>query len=333
MTNINSLDEELKDWLLDSDPSIRWQVERDLLGASDDTWRATRDRVATEGFGAALLAKQDADGQWAGGAHFPGRHNLGIVVVGNPEAQPWVATSWSLNHLREWGVPAEALGDTADKLEANCTWEYDDLPFWNGEVDVCINAWTLMNGLWLGRDLTHLAQWFLDHQLEDGGWNCEWESGSTRSSFHSTLNALIALLDWQIRTGDSSVEAARHRGEEYLLSRRLLNRATTGASVGDFTDEFIANPRHRYSALRALDYFRAASEYDGSTPDPRLADAIELVKSKRQDDGRWLQDGPLDGIVWLRTEEDHHEPSKAVTLAALRVLAWHDGHAAGRATS
>lgn len=333
MTTTHSLDEELANWLLDADPSIRWQVERDLLGASEQTWQMTRSRVATEGLGARLLAKQDADGRWAGGAHFPGRSDLGIVAVGDAEAQPWVATSWSLNHLREWGVEADVLGDTADRLAANCTWEYDDLPFWHGEVDVCINAWTLMNGAWLGQDMTHLAQWFLDHQLDDGGWNCEWESGSTRSSFHSTINALIALLDWQTRTGDSSVEAARHRGEEYLLERRLLHRKTTGESVGDFTAEFVANPRFRYSALRALDYFRSASDFDGTPPDSRLADAVELVRSKRQADGRWLQDGPLDGIVWFITEEQHGEPSKALTLAALRVLGWYDGYPSTRITS
>ena len=67
-----TLDPALRDWLLDTDPALRWQVERDLLGAPAEVWQATRARVATEGFGAALLAHQDADGQWAGGAYFPG---------------------------------------------------------------------------------------------------------------------------------------------------------------------------------------------------------------------------------------------------------------------
>lgn len=316
------LDEELTEWLLDSDPSLRWRVERDLLGASDILWEATRAKVATQGFGVRLLSKQDADGQWAGGAHFPGRAELGIVVVGNPEAQPWVATSWSLSQLREWGVAAEAMGDTAERLDANCRWEYDDLPFWQGEVDVCINAMTLANGAWLGRDMSQLADWFAEHQLADGGWNCEWELGKTTSSFHSTLNALLGLLEWEQRTGDTHLAEVRHRGEEYLLERRLLHRKSTGQVVAPFVREFAEPARHRYSALRALDYFRRASEHDSTEPDARLGDALQLAVHKRHGDGTWLQDGPLDGIVWFRTEPDHGEPSKALTLQGQLVTRW-----------
>ncbi len=56
-------DARLTGWLLDSDPALAWQVERDLVGAPEETWQATRARVATEGFGAELLAHQDPDGR------------------------------------------------------------------------------------------------------------------------------------------------------------------------------------------------------------------------------------------------------------------------------
>jgi hypothetical protein len=148
-------------WLLDSDPALRWQVERDLLGEPAEVWEATRARTATEGFCARLLALQDADGQWAGGAYFPANHT-------EPE-QPWTATTWTLNSLREWGLPAEALHGTAELLAKNCRWEYDDLPYWDGEVDCCVNAWTVANGVWLGADTTGVVDWFVEHQLPDGG--------------------------------------------------------------------------------------------------------------------------------------------------------------------
>ena len=135
-------------WLLDSDPTLRWQVERDLVGAPPEIWQATRARIATEGDGAALLAHQDPDGQWAGGSFFP------ADMSGDEEGQPWTATTWTLTTLREWGLDAAALAGTADKLDANCRWEYDDLPYWGGEVDVCINAMTLANGAWLGADMS-----------------------------------------------------------------------------------------------------------------------------------------------------------------------------------
>jgi hypothetical protein len=175
------MSEAVTDWLLESDPALRWQVERDLLGRPEAVWRATRARVATEGFGAALLARQDPDGQWAGGAFFPAGFD------GSEPGQPWTATTWTLNSLREWGVDAAALAGTAEKLAAHSRWEYENLPYWGGEVDCCINSWTLSNGLWLGADVDGLVDWFLEHQLADGGWNCEWVEGSERSSFHSTL--------------------------------------------------------------------------------------------------------------------------------------------------
>lgn len=323
-TRDTAVSPELASWLLDCDPALRWQVERDLLGTSDDVWQATRSRVATEGFGARVLAKQDADGQWAGGAYFPTRGNLGVEVVGSPEGQPWVATTWALNELREWGVDAEVLGDTAERIAVNSRWEYDDLPYWSGEVDVCINGCTLSNGAWLGVDVSGLAAWFREHQLDDGGWNCEWEHGSTRSSFHSTLNALIGLLDYEQRTGDSSLAEVRRGGEQYLLERKLMYRKSSGELVGAWVSDFIAPPRYRYSALRALDYFRAASQHDGTKPDARLAKAAALVRSKQQPDGRWLQGKPLDGIVWSVIDVPQGQPSKWISLQALRALAWWD---------
>ena len=293
-----TVDARVLDWLLDSDPALRWQVQRDLAGAPPELWEATRARVATEGYGAALLSKQDADGQWAGGAFFPAGF-FGSAEADEP-GQPWTATTWALKDLREWGLDSGTLEGTADKLAAHSRWEYDDLPYWGGEVDVCINSYTLASGAWLGADVSELAAWFPAHRLADGGWNCEAEEGdSTRSSFHSTLNAVRGILAYERLTGDTSLREARRGGEEYLLSRRLLYRASTGALVGDFAVRFVYPNRHRYSALAALDHFRDASLSNGSPPDSRLADAVDVVRAARQPDGTWLQTTPLPG-PWRR---------------------------------
>ncbi|WP_396658270.1 squalene cyclase [Microbacterium oxydans] len=313
-----------KDWLLDSDPALRWQVERDLLGEPERVWQATRRRVATEGLGAALLAHQDADGQWAGGAHFPGGYFE--TEEARQPIQPWTATSWSLNQLREWGVEASALGDTAERLARNCRWEYEDLPFWGGEVDVCINAFTLANGAWLGVDVSELARWFPAHQLDDGGWNCEAEEGdSVRSSFHSTLNALRGMLSYERLTGDDSLREARLRGEEYLLRRRLLYRESTGKLVGPFVSHFVYPSRHQYSALTALDHFRDARLHEGGASDPRITDALDLVRRSRQDDGTWLQGAALPGRTWFPVDAEEGAPSRWLTLIGTRVLDGADG--------
>ena len=315
--------DDVHQWLLDSDPALRWPVERDLLGAGPEVWEATRARVPTEGFGAALLAEQGEDGQWAGGAYFP------AGFFGSPEqeepGQPWIATTWSLKDLRDWGVPAAVLGDTADRLEANSRWEYDDLPYWGGEVDVCINSYTLATGAWLGADVSGLAAWFPEHRLADGGWNCEAEEGkSVRSSFHSTLNALCGMLAYERITGDVSLREARHHGEEYLLSRRLMYRASTGEIVDHFVTHFMYPNRHVYSALAALDHFRDAALLEGRPPDERLSDAIDLVRSKQQPDGTWLQEHQLAGRTWFDIDVPVGEPSKWLTLIATRVLTWWD---------
>ena len=334
-------EDEIAAWLRDSDPTLRWQVERDLDSAPESVWRETRSRVATEGYGAALLARQDEDGQWAGGAFFPARYlaaqeagaqeasaqGAGAQEAGEPgsDGQPWTATTWTLLTLREWGLDPAALAGTADLLAANSRWEYDDLPYWDGEVDCCINSWTLGNGVWLGVDVSGVAQWFVDHRLPDGGWNCEWVEGSTRSSFHSTLNSLKGLLLFEAATGGSdAVRAARAAGEEYLLERRLLRTLSTGELVGPWVDQLRYPFRWGYSALNALDYFRAAALHDGVAPDPRLAHAVEMVRAARRPDGTWLQHGRHPGAVWFEVDVPAGEPSPWLTFHATRVLDWWD---------
>ncbi|MEV8439613.1 squalene cyclase [Actinosynnema sp. NPDC051121] len=314
-------------WLLDSDPALRWQVERDLLHEPADVWEATRARIATEGFGARLLALQDPDGRWAGGAFFPAGFDFHGPEAAEGAGQPWTATTWTLNSLREWGMDPTVLRDrgTAELLDRHCRWEYDDLPYWGGEVDCCINAWTVQNGLWLGADVTGIVDWFVEHRLPDGGWNCEWVEGSTRSSFHSTLNSLKGLLSYDAETGGTdATRAARRAGEEYLLERGLFRRLSTGEPVAPWVTRFAYPFRWFYSVLNAADYFRQASLLDGTPPDPRLADAIELIRAQRQPDGTWLQARRHPGRVWFEVDVPAGEPSKWLTLHGTRVLDWWD---------
>lgn len=312
------------EWLLDSDPALRWQVERDLAGAPRQEWEATRARVATEGFGARLLALQDPDGQWAGGAFFPKDFDPHGPEAAEP-GQPWVATTWSLNALREWGLDPAALAGTAERLAAHCRWEYDNLPYWDGEVDCCINSYTLANGVWLGADVAGIAAWFLEHQQADGGWNCEWVNGSTRSSFHSTLNTLKGLLAYEIATGGSdALKRARRAGEEYLLERRLMRRLSTGEIVGPWVTQLTYPHRWAYSVLNAAEYFRAAALHDGTAPDPRLAEAIAAIRAVRRPDGTWLQEHRHPGRAWFEIDVPPGQPSKWLTCAGMRVLKWWD---------
>jgi hypothetical protein len=320
------VDRSLLDWLLDADPALRWQVQCDLVGAPPRVWEATRRSVAVEGFGARLLALQDADGQWAGGSYFPRGFDFNGSEAAPGAGQPWTATTWTLNSLRDWGLDAAALDGTAELLATNSRWDYNDRPYWEGEVDCCINAYTLANGAWLGADVSGLANWFLEHQLVDGGWNCEWEEGSVRSSFHSTINSLRGLLYYETETGGSDeLRASRRRAEEYLLERRLLRRLSTGELIAPWATQFAYPFRWKYSALKAVDYFRDASQHDDRPPDPRLADAIDIVRAARRPDGTWLQEHRHPGKAWFEVDVPPGEPSKWLTFFATRVLDWWDG--------
>lgn len=294
-------------WLLDSDPAIRWQVERDLLNEAPTVWAPTRASIATKGFGARLLSLQDRDGQWAGGAFFPAEFDFAGPEAAEQGSQPWTATTWTLNSLREWGLDAGVLRErrTAELLAENCRWECEGRPYWNGEVDCCINAWTVANGVWLDMCVDELADWFVQHQLPDGGWNCERIKGSTRSSFHSTLNSLKGLLAHEIATGGTDeTRAARRSGEEFLLRRGLFRRLSTGEPVGPWVGRFAYPFRWRYNVLNAAEYFREASLFDGIDPDPRMADAIEVIRAARASDGTWLQAGRQPGRVWFEVDTE-----------------------------
>ena len=316
--------QETIEWMLNSDPALKWQVERDILGLPESEWQKTRALTASEGIGARLLALQDEDGQWAGGAYFPTREDArALPYVEGEKGQPYIATTWTLNSLREWGVDASALGDTADRLDAGCKWECDDLPYWGGEVDCCINAFTVSNGAWLGRDMSANVQWFLEHQLEDGGWNCEWIEGDLRSSFHSTLNSLAGLLDYELRTGkNEKVADARKRAEEYLLQRRLMFRLSTGEPVGPWLNDLAYPLRWNYTIIRALNYFRDSAVFSTTQPDPRIAEAADALAAMANENGRWVTNDRIPGQVWFDFDTPVGEESKWLTFFALRALAW-----------
>jgi hypothetical protein len=310
----------LLDWLLDSDPAIRWQVLRDLVHAPAEVVTAERARVATEGWGARLLALQGEDGQWAGGACFP----AGSFNWRAEGGQPWTATLPTLQLLHDFGVDprADRVRRAVRAVRDGCRWEHAGQPFFSGEVEPCINGRAVTLGAYFGQDISDVVTRLLGEQLEDGGWNCEAENGSVRSSFATTINVLEGLLAHERAAGGSADSiAARRRGEEYLLERRLARRKSTGELVTPAWLQFSFPVRWRYDVLRALEYFRSA----GNAPDPRMAEAIDLVRSRRQPDGTWPLENTHPGKVHFALEDGDGCPSRWNTLRALRVLNWYEG--------
>ncbi len=305
------------DWLLQGDPSIRWQVLRDLTDASAHDVAVERARVEHEGWGARLLALEDADGMWAGGACFPASY------AGGEPGQPWTATMHTLQTLQLLGLdPASASAQRAIALVAeHGRWEHDGQRYFDGEVEPCINGRTVETGAYFGVDVDPIVERILAERLDDGGWNCEAENGSVRSSFDTTINVLDGLLEYERATGGSeAVRTARRAGEEYLLERDLLRRKSTGEVIQSAYLELTFLYYWHYDVLRALDYFR----HSGADRDPRMAEAVDVVRSKRQPDGRWLLDRVHPGQVHFDLEGGVGTPSRWNTLRALRVLKWWD---------
>jgi len=291
------------DWLLDADPAIRWQAMRDLTDASAAAIAAERARVPREGLGAEILARQGSDGSW---------HRAGAPV--------WLPTLYTLLLLRATGVDrAEPAVDSAvARLEAGFRWdeELGKKPFFEGEVEPCINGGALALGAYFGRPAESLARRLVGEQQGDGGWNCE-APKSARSSFHTTICVLEGLLEYERAVGSApEIAAARRRGEEYLLERGLFRRRSTGEVANPAFLELAFPPRYHYDVLRALDYLRAA----GVQHDARIADAVHLVESRRQADGLWLLDRAYDEALDFPFGESVGEPSRWNTLRALRVL-------------
>ncbi|GAA1061020.1 hypothetical protein [Agromyces bracchium] len=303
---------DVTEWLLDADPSIRWQVMRDVTGASADAIAAERSRVAREGWGARLLSLQGDDGRWGGGTYSP----------------KWVSTTYTLLLLRLLGLDPESseAGRAIERVREGVTWEgRGGKPFFGGERETCVNSMVLVLGAYFrqpGPLLDALLERLLGEQLEDGGWNCQAPRRSHRASFNTTILALEAMLEVERSIGpDPAIAAARARGEAYLLERRLFRSRSTGEVIRPSWTRFSFPPQWHYDVLRALEYFRAA----GAEPDERCDEAIGLVHGRRRADGRWPLQHTHPGLRHFEMEDGDGKPSRWNTLRALRVLAWHEG--------
>lgn len=297
------------EWLLAGDPAIRWQALRDLVEAPAYEVHAERSRVASEGWGRALLDRQRADGSWGpfGGDAAAEDHG-------------WMITIRTLTLLKDMGAdPTDpAVGTAVARVKPLRFAWHDNRAFFDGETEACLNGRILGLGAWFGEPSERLRDQLLAEQLEDGGWNCD-APPSVRASFHSTICVLEGLLAWEQSVGvDQRVAAARRRGGEYLLARRLHRRLSTGEVVDDSFHQLTFHPNWRYDVLRALDYFRLA----GVQPDPRMAEAVDLLRVRRDRTGRWPLDRLEPGPIGYVTELGEAAPSRWNTLRALRVLGW-----------
>jgi hypothetical protein len=307
------------EYLLDGDPAIRWQTLRDLTDAPEEQVTAERARVATEGWGARMLSAQGADGLWDGGVYRPG-----WVPEDRPMFDAWSATHFSLQALRDFGADPQSapVARAIELVRTRVRWDTHDRAYFEGETEPCVNGIALAVGAYFGQEVDEIVSTILDGRLDDGGWNCWAEHGARASSFHSTLCVVEGLREWEESGGaDAAVTEARLSGEEYLLERRLFRRRRDGEVVDPRFTMTSFPVRWYYDVLRALDYFRLTR-----TPgDPRLAEAVALVRGKADGHGLWALENTHEGPTLFELDDEMEGfPSRWVTLRALRVLRWAD---------
>jgi hypothetical protein len=296
-------------WLLEGDPSIRWQVLRDLEAAPERVWRREQGRVATNGWGARLLSYRDSDGRWTPRLY----------------GRKWISTTYSLVLLRQLGLPG---ADT--RAVASCRLFLEEGLGADGGInlsatkrnsDVCVTAMVVALLYWFQvQDPRRegLLRFLLAQQMPDGGWNCE--QSAEHGSFHTTCSVLEALRQCLVSGAPdpATLAAAEAGGRDFFLAHRLFRSHRSGDVANPQFLRFSFPPRWHYDVLRGLDYFWSA----GALSDDRLRDAIGVVAGKRRADGRWPLQQRWPGVTWFEMEEVG-EPSRWNTLRAMRVLeAW-----------
>jgi hypothetical protein len=308
-------------WLLDGDPSIRWQVLRDLLESAERSVERERSKIARDGWGARLLAKQDPDGAWA----------RGLASDSGLYSPKWISTTYTMLLLRDFGL--QATNRQARKackllldggLQPDGGISYGTWAKWTRRGETCVTGMVLSLLSYFQYEddrLDTVARHLLEQQMPDGGWNCRRPADATHSSVHTTISVLEGLRFYELHRGHAvrEVRIAQRRGREFLLVHRLFRSHRTGKIIKPLFTRFTFPPRWHYDILRALDYFQAVN----APRDPRLAEAMDIVRSTQLKDGRWALQHSYKGKTYFELER-LGAPSRWNTLRALRVLKWWD---------
>jgi hypothetical protein len=303
---------EIISWLLEGDPAIRWQVQRDLLKKTPEKYELERKKIAKTGWGARLLALQDPNGYWGGGLYSP----------------KWTSTTYTMLTLRLLGLPPDHR-----QAKKACEIFLDRGFYSDGGINFFSRAYwkyseTCVTGMILGllayfrypdERIHDIAGHLTGQQMTDGGWNCDSYKGATHSSFHTTISVLEGLLEYENTYPErkEKIVKARRQAHEFLLAHRLYKSHRTGKVFDPAMTRMPFPPRWRYDFIRALDYFRACD----APRDERMSDAMELLQMKQKKNGLWLMSSGMSGKKFFDLEAAG-QPSRWNTLRALRVLNW-----------
>ena len=299
--------DELTAWLLAGDVSIQYQLHRDLLSAER---KDLQNRIATEGWGKALLLARHPEGHWGKRFYEP----------------KWISSHYTLLDLRNLGISPDhpLIKQSIDRILNEEQSDDGGMgPFGDKhKSDVCVNGMFLNYASYFKApqsQLESIVDFLLHEYMPDGGFNCRSNrSGAVHSSLHSTISVLEGITEYQkngytYRTND--LEKAKNTAIEFILQHKLFMSDKTGEIIHNEFLKFHYPCRWRYDILRALDYF----QYEEVPWDDRMQPAIDVLMKKRTKDGRWKVNAHYPGKVHVMMEKAG-KPSRWNTLRALRIL-------------
>ncbi|MBL6983735.1 MAG: hypothetical protein ISR58_21340 [Anaerolineales bacterium] len=300
-------DRQLIDYLLEGDVSIRYQVHRDLLATEKPD---LQDRIATEGWGAQFLSFRKKEGHW-----------------GQRFYQPkWISTHYTILDLKNL-----AISPKNEDIRQSISQVIQNLKGPDGGIfpigkerksDVCVNGMFLNYAAYFlisEDDLKSIVDFLLSEHMKDGGFNCNSNTiGAVHSSLHSTISVIEGILEYA-KNGygykREELQEAEEKSREFLLQHRLF-RSDQADNIIDKKMLMLSYPsRWKYDILRALDYFQFAR----ISYDPRMQDALDILKKKRRSDNKWPVQAKHPGQTHFDMEKTGG-PSRWNTLRAMRVF-------------
>ena len=307
MSTTERLTPAIDTWLRESDPAIAWQYERDVIGAPASRWVPQRARVERDGWGRALLDRQDPSGTWADGLYTP----------------KWTSTTYTLLVLRRFGLEPtnEAARSGCRQLLDRARWVDGGVSYWQSHTypERCVNGMVLSVCAYFGLDddrVDMIAETLIASPMEIGGWNCEDVRGDTHPSFHTTISVLEALCLWRDSRGSSAADGVIDAAHDMLLDHRLFRSHRTGEVIDDEWTAAHFPPRWHYDILRGLDHLRSEG-----LRDERAQDGVDVVVARQRSDGAWPKGKKYGGVEFFPLETDRMR-GRWNTMRALRVLRW-----------
>jgi len=302
---------ELFNWLKDSDLSIKYRFERDILNSSQDDLLKIQLKMLNHGWGHDLMSFQKDDGYWEG--------------YYSPK---WISTHYTLQTLRCLNYPkTDSIVLAINRIlnEEKCKDGGISPSVHHNESDCCVNGMFLNIACYYHAhidELKSMIDYLILAQISDGGFNCSFNRHNViHSAFNSTLCVIEGLWEYEKQGYTYRIDEVmklRNEAEEFLLLHQLYISDKTNRIIDERYCSTHFPYYWRYDLLRALEYF-----VDSNHPyDKRFENALKWLESRHKE-YRWNMNAHYSGLTYF-TMEKAGKPSKMITLKALNVLYYYN---------